>query len=202
LLLGSELVPGEPVYRPEHGQAYRSGDPAPTRAHHGHRYPRTGGGRGDELVAVCRLGQLGGHHGADPASVEDPGHSPGVVDVEMADHQQRYGLHAQVAQAPVDGTGIRAGVHDDRAARPDRYCDRVALTDVAHHGERPGRRPTRRGHLDRYGTECGGDRAHSHHDPDPGPPPGPPREPEQRGQQQRPAGTAGPAEDAVGSPGT
>ena len=87
----------------------------------------------NDLDAGRGLGERPGDHSTDPAAVEHAVDTADVVEVVMADDQQRNVMDVQVGQASIDGDRVRAGVDDHRAARSGREHQGVALADVARH---------------------------------------------------------------------
>lgn len=73
---------------------------------------------------------------------QGPGEAAYVIGVEVGDQDQRQGRDAEPVQALVDRRDVRSGVDEDAGASPEGQCDGVALTHVAHHGQRLGRRPS------------------------------------------------------------
>jgi hypothetical protein len=89
---------------------------------------------------------LGGREGAggddaDGPPGQGPGQAPGVVGVEVGDQHQGQRVDAQPVQAAVDRTDVGPGVHEQPLPRRGRHHQRVALTDVAGHEDRPLGRP-------------------------------------------------------------
>jgi len=103
----------------------------------------------NDLDAGRGLGKRTGDRGADLPAVEHAVDTADVVEVVMADDQQRDVVHVQVGQAPIDGDRVRAGVDDHCAARPGREHQGVALADVARHEHPAVRRPA--GHDSTHG---------------------------------------------------
>jgi hypothetical protein len=93
------------------------------------------------LDAGRGLGERTGDHGADPPAVEDAVDTADVVEVVMAEDQQRDGADMQVGQASIDGDRVRARVDNHGAPRPGWEHQRITLTDVARHENPVARRP-------------------------------------------------------------
>ena len=163
LLFGSDRVPrigyGGPSTASSH--AARPVRPArPTAARTGaprRRPPRT------SVPPAGRLRPVpASTHGADPPAPEHPGHPADVVDVEVADHQQRHLPYAEPAQAAVHRAG--SGPASTTTARPgaDRQHERVALADRAGHHHPARRRPAGGDQPHRQRAEHRRDRDHRH----------------------------------------
>ena len=125
----------------QHLQAHGSDVNAPAYAGRADRQLVIGEHVTNNLDTGSRFGERTGEHGTDLPAVEHAVDAADVVEVVVADDQQRDPVDVQVGQASIDGDRIRAGVDDHGVPRPGREHQCVALADVARHENPAMRRP-------------------------------------------------------------
>jgi hypothetical protein len=138
--------------------------------------------------------QRAGRDHADVAAGESTRQTTDVIGVQVRQQHQRQGVDAHPVQAPVDRPDVGPAVHEHAGPGTGRQHERVALPDVAGHGDRLRRRPAPHRLAQRPAHHDEPDDGGQREGPEPGKPPeGPDANEEHHGQQDRAAAAGRPA---------
>lgn len=149
--------------------------------------------------AVVGRRESSGGHLAHVAPRQRPGEATHVIGVEMRDENQRQAGDAESVEAPVDRPDVRSRVDEDPGASPERERDRVALPDIADHGQGVGRWPPAHDLPQRPSDDHQTDQRGERNRPQPcEPPQQPPTDEQHAGEKQRPSRARRPTGRPVG----